>query len=117
MLYSILLGDYFIFSANMFGIPLAFFYSMTGLVLLEKRSGPGDSRTTAILEGILVGGIFLYILVGLVIGIVLIGNDYEGVRKSIVGTCAIIFLMAYYAAPCSTLLEVPGTVCAIPLSA
>jgi solute carrier family 50 (sugar transporter) len=109
VLYSILLHDYYIFFANLFGVALAFFYAITGLVLLHKRGDHADMITFNRLEFILVGGILFYTALGLVIGIILSSPDDMGTNKTIVGTCAITFLLMYYAAPCSTLYHVIAT--------
>lgn len=106
VLYSILLHDYYIFFANLFGVTLAFFYAITGLILLHKRNKPADMITFKWLEFILVGGIFFYTILGLIIGIILSGPDDLATSKTIVGTCAITFLVMYYAAPCSTIFQV-----------
>jgi solute carrier family 50 (sugar transporter) len=106
VLYSIVLEDYFIFFTNITGVCLATFYSLTGLKLLQRRSHPADLRTAEYLEFIIIGGVFYYCLLGLVTGIAI--NDKEQIRL-IIGISSVCFLIIYYSAPATSLMQVIRT--------
>lgn len=106
VIYSAMIKDYFVFFANMPGVILCMFYTVTAMALLSKEQTPANDKAYAQMEKIFMVVITLYTMLALVCGIIITDNE---TNTLIIGSTAMGINILYYASPCSNLLEVIRT--------
>lgn len=108
--YSVLLKDYFIFFANVPGLCLAVFYSLTAITVLARSNSPKDLQKMNIVMSVLIFGFFFFSVLGFASGMAWVHNDNERDKAAtafgLTGCC---FSIMYYSAPVSTAFEVIRT--------
>jgi solute carrier family 50 protein (sugar transporter) len=105
MIYGIQLGDYYIFTANVFGLVVGVFYSITALELMSQSRSESDLNNILWLEMLLVGGVLFYGIMGLIVGLALDSSQKEA-GEMIFASSGNFFALFYYAAPLTTIAEV-----------
>jgi solute carrier family 50 (sugar transporter) len=107
-MYGVLQRDFFIFFANVSGIGLGLFYSLTCLAILAKKSPKdGFSDTYTNVEALFIFVFVFWAVMGMVVNNAFVHAD-DPVKEgtTMVGLLSCAFSIMYYAAPLSTMYEV-----------
>lgn len=106
VIYSVMIKDYFVFFANMPGVILCMFYTVTAMALLSKEQNKANDKAYAQMEWIFMVVISIYTMLALLCGIIIQDAD---TNTLIIGSTAMGINILYYASPCSNLIYVIRT--------
>lgn len=105
-----MLPNIFVFVANVIGLLLALYYTMSAITLLAHADNLDATRKAVIIKGGIVFGILFWATLGLVCAEVFqFEKDQHELFRSTIGWICAIFAVVYYASPMSTMLEVLAT--------
>ena len=105
IVYGVQKGDYYIFMANVSGIVLGTFYSLTSISLLSRSTNAEDELKMNRLEFLIVSGTLYYCLIGLIVGLIL-SSSQKSAGEMIFAASGNFYAIFYYAAPLSTIANV-----------
>jgi solute carrier family 50 (sugar transporter) len=108
VMYGILRRDYFIFFSNIPGLVLGLFYSLSSISALSISGSEKDLSLRLTLETLLIGSVFVWGMVGMIVGVSLPPELFES------GIVTIGFLgcgcgLAYYISFLTTMAEIVRT--------
>lgn len=107
--FSIVTQDYFVFFANMTGVVLGLYLTISSLYLLGRdHDNKSNQQNKLYIESIIIGGVTFWLIIVLICGIILDSSQLN-TSKSIVGGLSCACAVCYYAAPLSTLMEILRT--------
>lgn len=107
-IYGILLPDSFVFVANMVGLLLALYYSLSAVTLLARAENIESTRNAVAVKGALVFAVVFWSVVGMVCSEIFQGSSRQ-MTASMIGAISACFCVIYYASPLSTMFEVIAT--------
>ena len=105
-MYAIMLEDYYIFIANSPGVVCGTYCVVSSLVIMgQEEKNAFSSFHYQVLENILLGGIFFFLALGMVIGIAMSSWE-KNAKNLLVAVIANTSCVLYYGAPCSSMYTV-----------
>lgn len=104
-IYGVVIGDQFVFWSNILGICIGMFYVINSMAILYNKSLPGEPfcKEYQYMEWTLLFAGFFWALISLLASQVTSDVDQQ---NNIIGTACMVFTIAYYGAPLSTMYQV-----------
>ncbi|RYH29236.1 hypothetical protein EON65_09175 [archaeon] len=111
MIYGCQKRDWFLFWANLPGIILGAFYTITCLTIIAKKTEAEEFSWLYIgLEGLLIFAFFFWGLMGMLSATLFVNYPNPDVHaQALIGTISCVFSICYYGAPLSTMAKVIAT--------
>lgn len=108
--YGIVLPNLFVFLANVIGLLLALYYTMSAVSLLSRIETEETTRKAVVVKGGIIFGMMFWAALGMVCAEVFgsESNEHE-LTRSTIGWLSALFAVIYYASPLSTMFEVIAT--------
>jgi len=101
--YAILRKDYYVFFANVPGLCLAVYYSLTAITILAKSKREEDLKRMEIVINVVIFGFFFFSFVGFAAGMSYTHSDDEREKAAtVLGMAGCAYSILYYFAPLST---------------
>ena len=101
--YAILRKDYYVFFANVPGLCLAIYYSLTAITILATSKKEEARKTMDTMIKVLIFGFFFFSVLGFIAGTVYSHSDDEREKAAtVLGMTGVGYSILYYFAPLST---------------
>eukprot|EP01032_Pedospumella_encystans_P033153 gene33153-37458_t len=108
--YGVILPNIFVFVANIIGLLLALYYSLSAVSILSRIDSEENYHKAVLVKGGIMFGLIFWSVLGFVCTEVYQENRYEYEHTlSTIGWMSALFAVLYYAAPLSTMFEVFAT--------
>eukprot|EP01032_Pedospumella_encystans_P016244 gene16244-18538_t len=104
--YGVILPNIFVFVANIIGLLLALYYSLSAVSILSRIDSEENYHKAVLVKGGIMFGLIFWSVLGFVCAEVYQENRYEYEHTlSTIGWMSALFAVLYYAAPLSTMFE------------